>query len=91
VDELSLLGELCEHSRLRMHRAAQTLVERQVAQQRSRWRAVLPHAVANRLATEALNKIPVELLVDVIERRASSRRAGQSEISINMVMPLPRW
>jgi len=73
VDELSLLGELCEHSRLRMHRAAQTLVERQVAQQRSRWRAVLPHAVANRLATEALNKIPVELLVDVFERRASSR------------------
>lgn len=73
VDELALLGALCEQTRLRMHRAAQTLVDRQVAQKRSRWRAVLPHAVANRLASEALSNIPLDQLTDTFERRASAR------------------
>ena len=73
VDELSLLGELCEYSKRSMHRAIQTLVERQVAQQRARWRAILPHVIANRLATDALNKIPADMLAEIFERRASPR------------------
>lgn len=73
VDELALLGALCEQTRLRMHRAAQTLVDRQVAQKRSRWRAVLPHAVANRLASEALNNIPIDQLTDTFEGKAGAR------------------
>ncbi|MDA4845744.1 hypothetical protein [Hoeflea poritis] len=73
VDELALLGELCEQTRLRMHRAAQTLVDRQVAQKRSRWRAVLPHAVANRLASEALSNIPFDQLIHTFEQKAGAR------------------
>lgn len=73
IDELAVLGGLCEHSRHKMHRAAQTLVDRQIAQQRGRWRAVLPHAIANRLAADALRNIPEAVLFDTFENRAGSR------------------
>lgn len=73
VDELAVLGELCEKSRRRMHRAAQTLVDRQIAQQRRRWRAVLPHAIANRLAADALRNIPEADIVEIFESQAGPR------------------
>ena len=73
IDELAVLGHLCEKSRQRMHRAAQTLVERQIAQQRGRWRAVLPHAIANRLAADALRNIPDVELVEIFEANAGPR------------------
>lgn len=53
-DELTFLGSLTELSRGAMHRHAATLLDRGLAQARSRWRAVLPHALANRLAAQAL-------------------------------------
>lgn len=73
IDELAVLGEICEHSRRRMHRAAQTLVDRQIAQQRGRWRAVLPHAIANRLAADALRNIPEAELIEVFAGKAGPR------------------
>ncbi|MEP4987313.1 MAG: hypothetical protein ABJV68_06435, partial [Paracoccaceae bacterium] len=73
IDELEVLGKLCEKSRLRMYRAAQTLVDRQIAQQRGRWRAVLPHAIANRLAADALRNIPEAYLIEAFESNASPR------------------
>lgn len=73
IDELEVLGDLCEKSRRRMHRAAQTLVDRQIAQQRGRWRAVLPHAISNRLASDALRNIPTDELVSVFETKAGPR------------------
>ena len=50
-DELAVLSQLAERTPLQMNRgAAETLLRRQIAQKRSQWRAVLPHANANRLA-----------------------------------------
>ncbi|RYH07778.1 hypothetical protein [Tropicimonas sp. IMCC6043] len=73
VDELAILGQLCEQTRLRMSRAAATLLERQVAQQRGRWRAILPHAIANRLASRALSQIPIDYLLKVFENDKNQR------------------
>ena len=58
VDELATLAGLLGQDRRTLHRATQTLVDRQLAQKRGNWRAVLPHAVSNRLAAAALRNIP---------------------------------
>lgn len=73
VNELAVLGDLCEVSTRRMARASNTLLERQIAQQRGRWRAVLPHAIANRLAVDALKHIPVGEVLQAFEARAGAR------------------
>lgn len=73
TDELSLLGGLCDQSRQRMYRSAAVLLDRQIAQKRGRWRAVLPHAIANRLAGDALDNIPLESLQELFEQKGSPR------------------
>ncbi|EEB70876.1 conserved hypothetical protein [Ruegeria sp. R11] len=73
VNELAVLGDLCEVSTRRMARASNTLLERQIAQQRGRWRAVLPHAIANRLAVDALKHIPVDEVLRAFEGKAGAR------------------
>lgn len=73
VNELSVLGDLCEVSAGRMARTSNTLLERQIAQQRGRWRAVLPHAIANQLAADALKHISVNEVLRVFERNAGER------------------
>jgi hypothetical protein len=73
VSELAVLGDLCEVSARRMARASNTLLERQIAQQRGRWRAVLPHAIANRLAADALKQIPVDEVLRAFEGNAGAR------------------
>ena len=67
VDELATLAGLLGRNRLALHRAAQTLVDRQLAQKRGHWRAVLPHAVANRLAERALRNIPVHDILNTFQ------------------------
>lgn len=57
VDELKILSSLCDASPSEMYDAANELLERGIAQKRGRWRAILPHAIANRLADKALNSI----------------------------------
>lgn len=73
VNELAVLGDLCEVSARRMARTSNTLLERQIAQQRGRWRAVLPHAIANRLAADALRHIPVDEVLRAFEGNAGAR------------------
>ncbi len=73
VDELATLAGLLGQDRLALHRAAQTLVDRQLVQKRGNWRAVLPHAVSNRLAEAALNNIPVHNIRDTFERLPNTR------------------
>lgn len=59
-DELSVLGTITGVSRRALHNGQAELLRRQLAQQRGNWRAVLPHALANRLAKRALQNIPLE-------------------------------
>ncbi len=57
-NELGLLAEVTGVPRLTLHRHATALVERGLVQVRGRWRAVLPHALANRLASRAIRALP---------------------------------
>jgi len=54
-DELGVLSAISEVPRADLQRAQAELLRRQLAQKRGNWRAVLPHALANRLARRALD------------------------------------
>ena len=75
VDELAILVTLLGQGRDRrvLYRAAQTLVNRQLAQKRGNWRAILPHAVSNRLAAKALENIPVDDILNAFQGLPSPR------------------
>lgn len=63
-DELTFLSRLTGLSRPSVYRHAVILLDRGLAQARGRWRAVLPHALANRLAAQALRELPWRALAD---------------------------
>lgn len=56
--ELPILAALVALTPKELFRQVATLKNRQLVQTRSKWRAVLPHALANRLAKQALEKLP---------------------------------
>lgn len=72
-NELEVLGSISGHSKTQLFRAAKKLADRHVVQKRAHWRAILPHAVANRLAGSALESIPVETLRSTFEAPGNSR------------------
>lgn len=81
--ELPILAQLADLSVNQLHRHVQELKKRELIQQRSTWRALLPHALANKLAQSALEHIPPATLTKVMvdtapERllRSFSRRLG---------------
>lgn len=81
--ELARIGRMVGASVDEVHWATAELLRRNLAQRRGVWRAVLPHAIANRLASGALQDIPrtrVEagLVTGAPERvqRSFSRRLG---------------
>lgn len=95
-DELTFLGSLAELSRGAMHRHAATLLDRGLAQARSRWRAVLPHALANRLARQALRSIPWRSIADGFAdklrlRRSLARRLSYLHDSDEARRVVTRW
>lgn len=59
-DELNALALIGGVERKQLYRDQAELLRRQLAQQRGDWRAVLPHAIANRLANRALENIVIE-------------------------------
>ena len=73
VDELTTLAELLGQHRRVLYRATQTLVDRQLAQKRGNWRAVLPHAVSNRLAKRALENISTDDILSAFQGLSSPR------------------
>ncbi|WP_088887635.1 hypothetical protein [Diaphorobacter nitroreducens] len=60
--ELSALSALAGLSPLTLYRHVNDLQQRGLAQRRGKWRAILPHAIANPLAAQALESIPHALL-----------------------------
>lgn len=56
--ELEKLGALIGLNAQALFRAAAELLNRDLVQRRGVWRAVLPHAIANRLARKGLQNIP---------------------------------
>ena len=81
--ELRVLAEIIERPVSELYRSVAELKKRQLVQSRGIWRAVLPHAIANRLAEQALKSIPKDrilkiLMVEGRERllRSFARRLG---------------
>lgn len=72
-NELEVLGSISGHSITELFRATKKLADRHVVQKRAHWRAILPHAVANRLASSALESVPVETLRTTFEAPGNSR------------------
>ncbi|MEJ7643904.1 MAG: hypothetical protein WKF87_04890 [Chryseolinea sp.] len=61
--EIQLLSSLAHLTPEQLYRQLSTLKDRGLLQSRGQWRAVLPQAIANRLAGKALNGLPVDFLL----------------------------
>ncbi|WP_448649732.1 hypothetical protein ACSHWC_16300 [Pseudomonas fluorescens] len=72
-DELEVLGSISGHSQSQLFRSVRKLLDRHVVQKRAHWRAILPHAIANKLATSALYSIPVAQLRATFEATGRQR------------------
>lgn len=72
-NEFSILGQLVDMPFLKFHRHTQELLKRNLMQSRGKWRAVLPHALANWLANRALEDIPVNHIRTIFEEGEESR------------------
>lgn len=71
--ELPLLGEIAGIAPNILYENVNELKERKLIQKRSNWRAVLPHALANRFAITCLKGIPVSTIENAIMRSNSKR------------------
>jgi hypothetical protein len=71
--ELKFLASLVGKSGSELYRDVRALKERDLMQSRDVWRAVLPHAIANRLAKRALESIPKDTLVQSFLNSGSER------------------
>lgn len=71
--EITLLSELSSISPDKLYRNAQELLRRGLAQQRSRWMAILPHPIANRLAHSALENIPNSKISQIFNQDSNPR------------------
>lgn len=80
--ELARLATLAGTNANQLYTHVAELQRRQLVQKRSKWRALLPHAIAHRLANLALQDLPFQRIEDVIvsgsERmlRSFSKRMG---------------
>lgn len=72
-NELEVLGSISGHSQAQLFRSVKKLLDRHVVQKRSHWRAILPHAIANRLASSALDSTPVDTLRATFEAPGHQR------------------
>ena len=71
--ELPVLASLAGQSVAELHGHVAELYRRQLFQKRSNWRAVLPHALAHRLAKQALQDFPKAELVKHFTQMAPER------------------
>lgn len=71
--ELKILASLVDQSVSDLYRAVEELKKRDMVQARDVWRAVLPHAIANRLAKNALESIPKARIIHAFLHSGSER------------------
>lgn len=71
--ELTVLASLIDETATNLHKGSAELMRRQLVQQRNKWRAVLPHAISNRLAKRALENIPKDLLISTLCTKGNER------------------
>ena len=103
-EDISDGGELFRIAGLRgttaeeIYRDVAELLRRELAQRRGKWRAILPHALANRLATTALENLPFariqEFLINKAPERLTisfSRRLGYLDSSKEAINLVREW
>lgn len=71
--ELNLLSSLLGMTVRDFYKYISELTRRELIQKRSVWRAMLPHAIANKLAQRALENIPLSEIFKVFEQGGSER------------------
>lgn len=98
ADDLARLGSMVGMDANAMHRHVAELKGRNLVQSRSIWRALLPHAIANRMAALALRNIRYEIIEAAIITGAPdrllksfSRRLGYLHKSPEAVAIVSRW
>ena len=95
--ELQQLASLADMSSLTFYRHVDELLRRGLAQKRGPWRAILPHAIANTLATRALTAVPYPIIAShlVVGQgrllRSFSRRLGYLHKSPEAVKIVRDW
>lgn len=96
--ELVKLGALVGQNAQVMFQNVSELKRRDLVQQRSVWRAVLPHAIANRLAALALQNIPpaaiqAQIISNASERllKSFTRRLGYLHTSKEAIALVSQW
>lgn len=96
--ELINLGAMVGKTASEIYRNIAELYRRDLVQKRGVWRAILPHAIANRLAVLALQNIPFDVIkLHVIEGNSSrllksfSRRLGFLHASQEAVTIVKAW
>nr|WP_252980293.1 hypothetical protein [Delftia acidovorans] len=72
-NELETLGSVAGLNRQSLYKGQAELLRRQLAQQRGDWRAVLPHALANRLAKRALQNFSLDDINSVLFKEENIR------------------
>lgn len=73
--ELPRLALLAGQAAVETYRHVGELIRRDLVQQRGVWRAVLPHAIANRLAARALEETPYDLIYQQLIKGGTERLA----------------
>ena len=81
VDELSFLGSFVGLSGETMYRHAENILGRGLAQARGNWRAILPHALANRLARKTVKSIRFRHIADEFADKPRLRRSLARRLS----------
>lgn len=96
--ELARIARLIGATADQAYRAVAELLRRDLAQRRGKWRAILPHALANRLAATALQNVPfariVECLINGAPERLTmsfSRRLGYLDTSAEATTIVRDW
>lgn len=72
-NELEILGTLSGYTQSQLFRSVKKLLDRHVVQKRAHWRAILPHAIANKLAASALDSISLDQLRMTFEASGRQR------------------
>lgn len=97
ANELPRLAVLADMGVLGLHGEVATLLQRGLAQKRGPWRAVLPHAIATRLAKLALSAIPYSFIATQLVEgrgrllRSFSRRLGYLHDSEEAIAIVRGW
>lgn len=95
--ELAHLATIRDVSSGVLYETLMTLRQRAIVQQRGRWHAVLPHAIANWLAASALERIPATAFERFYAsltprmRKSLSRRLGYLHDSASARSVIERW